>query len=757
MVQLVVEGVFLDLYQDDPIRLTLSIEDIEDGNVRSDYSKTFRVPATSNNNDFFHQAFEINGIDFDFTIKREASIYVDGILFRKGEIRLVKIYNTRDGANIDYECVFYGSIRSFSTSVGPGALCDLDLSGYSHSIAYTAVTKSWEAYPSGTTTSGLFNGDILYPLVNFGNTYSGITPNETLLHRGNGIHFTESNHPMLVNRFKPMIRAKVLFDKIFSDAGYTYTSDILSSTLFKKLYVSAWGDEASPTLAPLSNTALAGLNVTEYSFNGTSEKIQFNDDSQNLGLQHYDYGNNYSISNLEYTAPITGTYGAKLFMVVELPGAQELDHDWRLRIIKNVSGTETTLTEFEIDWNDVNNEFGGNGIVIKSGIWTGTLNSSNKIYAKIFNSGDTTINITALSYFQITDAPTGAVIYPQNEIDCNYKKIDFIKDILRKFRLVMSPDKNNPTKFNIVNWAEYIGSGEIYDWTEKLAVDKDFVSEPTFYQLNDRLIFEDQEDGDWLNKLNQDQFKERFGTLILDSGNDLLNGEKRYTTNFAPTPVTQIWNADELNNGMGNMIIPHMMVLEPEEGAVLFKPIKPKTRLLFYNGMKSVGINVSNEDDYYIQNDSGTAIAWRKYPMVSPYSDFPLSGTTLDLNWQREPGYVQFGLEGTQQGYSSYDLYWSSYINSLYNKWGRKVTAYFKLNSTDLQDFTFDDVVFVKNAYYYVTKISDVPIGQSEIVQVELIKLIGYTPPTTGFEPPELNLWNLDNDQWNLATQLWND
>jgi len=386
--------------------------------------------------------------------------------------------------------------------------------------------------------------------------------------------------------------------------------------------------------------------------------------------------------------------------------------------------------------------------------YTGTFTAGDKVYLTLTQSGDTGIAIQKTSFLEC-DAP--GQVYLPSLFDCDYKKIDFVKDLFRKFRLVISPDKNIPNRFNIEPWAEYIGTGTIYDWTDKLAVDKDFVFEPLFYGLTDRYIFTDTPDGDWMNQLNINQFKEPFGTQILDSSNELLNGETIITTNTAPTPVTQIWDADTANNGMANMIIPQLHTHEPEEGAVLFKPIKPKTRLLFYNGMKSVGTSVANEDDYYIRNDSAVAVAWRQYPMVSPYSDFPISATTLDISWQREPGYVQFGLDRFGFGTSVYSSYWSGYIDLLYNKWSRKVSAYFKLNSTDLQDFTFDDVIFVKNAYYYVVGIYEVPIGKSELVRVDLIKLINFTPPTDGFTPPEGNLWNLDTDLWNLATQLWDD
>ena len=72
--------VFLDLYDVEPIKLTLSIEDITNADASSVFSKQFKVPASRNNNEFFLNAFEIDGIDFDVTTKKPAEILVDGSL-----------------------------------------------------------------------------------------------------------------------------------------------------------------------------------------------------------------------------------------------------------------------------------------------------------------------------------------------------------------------------------------------------------------------------------------------------------------------------------------------------------------------------------------------------------------------------------------------------------------------------------------------------------------------------------------------------
>jgi len=100
------DAIFLDLYETQPIKLTLSVEDITTADATSVFSRTFKVPATRHNNEFFQNAFEIDGIDFDITIKKPAQILVDGAEFRVGHVRLQKIYANGDLDKIDYELLF---------------------------------------------------------------------------------------------------------------------------------------------------------------------------------------------------------------------------------------------------------------------------------------------------------------------------------------------------------------------------------------------------------------------------------------------------------------------------------------------------------------------------------------------------------------------------------------------------------------------------------------------------------------------------
>ena len=57
--QLVANDTILDLFQDEEILLNYNVADIKDiSKKNTNYSKTFRIPGTKNNNDFFNNIFE---------------------------------------------------------------------------------------------------------------------------------------------------------------------------------------------------------------------------------------------------------------------------------------------------------------------------------------------------------------------------------------------------------------------------------------------------------------------------------------------------------------------------------------------------------------------------------------------------------------------------------------------------------------------------------------------------------------------------
>ena len=702
---------WLDLYDSEPIKLTLSIEDITNADATSTYSKAFKVPGTRKNNEFFQQAFEINGVLFDVTVKKPATILVDGAEFRQGHVRLNKMIKNTELDRYDYELVFLGETRDFSSIIGDSQLCQLNMPDLIGGPSGTPLNRedivnSWQAFPQNASlTAGLHDGDIIYPLVDHGNTYADTgMPLQSEVRTTVGPlskPFTASATPLALNQMKPMIRAKRIWDQIFTNAGYTYTSTFIDSPRFHQMYVSAFGNVAEP--------AYDAASASEYNF--SAAELANNGNQQGVGIQEandVEVDPSNAWNGFQYVAPATGTYtftGSTYFW-----GYNEIQSSWP-PAFDPVFGVLQVLV---------------NGVAVASGnyannsttniTWTGNLNTGDIVNFSI-NAPDNVTFLAAINQsFACTNSPGN--INPSSLLECTYKQIDFIKDILLMFRLVLSPDPNNPRNFIVEPWQTYINSGQLYDWSSKLVEEKDVVVEPVFFTQSDQITFTQPTDGDYINIYQMQSYKHNWGWLQFDSGNELLKGSREIkVTGIANTPFTQI----EGQASTSSWIVPQLHVHGTDDGPARHLPIKPKTRLMFYNGLKATPAA------WYMVNTSPI----NDYPLVSQYEAWPITPASLNLGFSNDIQYwgdditsANYNLNGT----TLYDSYWSRYINSLYNKYSRRVTAYFVLNNIDLNTFSFDDTIFVNGVYYIPEKIVDVQIGAYTEVQVQLLTANDFVP-----------------------------
>ena len=723
--ELVISDYFLDLYETSPLKVSMSVEDLQ-AKTTSAFSRPFRVPANEHNAKFFKTAFMVEGNDFDVTIKKPAEILVDGAQFQSGHIRLQKIFTNAVTGKIDYEILFLGETRDFASALGDASMCDLVMNDLSHTFSLSSIEDSWLAYPdtpgaSGTT--GLVSGNVLYPLIDFGNNYDNNgTPTESRISTdqsiaGHAFIAQGGGHPIEINRFKPMIRAKRLWDAIFDAAGFTYTSDFIGTTgnntdvgIFKQLYVSAFGNDQAITV----DETLGSADNFQASCIGNSCQRGCGDHGV-FNVEINDPGNNYDPVTSIYTAPAAGDY--TFFSRIEAlgvsgQGSSDRNSEFKSFFESALPGgssffplpdTETTCTAF--------------GLIENTR--TVTLVAGEQVRVGVTCCDDQETPYESLR-FECTSSP-GAAFNPTPFLDCEYKQIDFIKDVLTSFRMVMQPNPAKDRDFIVEPWINFHSGGEVLDWSDKLINDKDMVIEPLFYSQTEEIDFNLEEDTDLVAEYHRKVYKENYGYLEFDANNELLKGKREIKVNYAPTPLTVIQG--EPNNS--EWVLPRLCSNETEE-TVQFLPIKAKTRFLFYNGTKIT--NPTNTYTWYVTGGSFTY-----YPVVSPISGQAIgnpSPTNVILQWYNDVTYYTPGPTTKWEGTTMYETYWSSYIQSLYATYARKVTAYFTLNYLDLYDFTFDKVIFVNGSYYTVSKITDAPVGEKAAVKVELIKELLYAPPT---------------------------
>ena len=206
--------VALDLHVAEPIKLDLSVANInQPTDTNSVFSRTFKVPHTSVNGPYFEGVFNVNSLNFDASIKADAYILDNGIFFENGNIRLNAIYTNSEDNSVQYEITFYGSTSDFGSKIGGGFLNEVDLNMYNHNKDYANITASW-------TTPGIFNGDVVYGLIEWGYAYNdknqpsiptlsaNFTPSGTPGTPAPSGSFTNSAYKYKLTQWKPQIDRK---------------------------------------------------------------------------------------------------------------------------------------------------------------------------------------------------------------------------------------------------------------------------------------------------------------------------------------------------------------------------------------------------------------------------------------------------------------------------------------------------------------------------------------------------------------------
>jgi hypothetical protein len=235
-VRLVCGGYSVDLPTDFGIQINKSIADIREPESRSsDWTKTFTLPGTKTNNKLFTHLFDLNlsirnttstnfSPDFNPNLKADALLTVDEVTQIEGFIRLLSI-KVNDLNQIEYECSMHGELADLFAKISDAKLEELDFTEYNHVLNATNIFNSWDTSII-KNSSGYVNFSGGAP-IGEGYVYGWVDP---------GIY---ADYKKLdLNDVTPYIYAKTVVDKIFSGAGYTYSSGSFFNTAqFKRLVV----------------------------------------------------------------------------------------------------------------------------------------------------------------------------------------------------------------------------------------------------------------------------------------------------------------------------------------------------------------------------------------------------------------------------------------------------------------------------------------------------------------------------------------
>jgi hypothetical protein len=220
-VQVYIEGLKIELFEDEQINVTSSVQNINDiSKVFTDFSQSFTVPASTVNNEIFQHFYQTD-VDstIDHNIRRNALIEIDLTTFRRGKIQIEKA-NVKNGMPENYQLTFYGEIRTLKDLFGEDKLNQLDFNAlefaYNGTNVYNRITDIATDY------------DVRYPL---------IASNRLWTYHHGSEDITTNSHAIRYDELFPAVKINKIFGEIENKYGVTFTGTFLTDPRFTQCFL----------------------------------------------------------------------------------------------------------------------------------------------------------------------------------------------------------------------------------------------------------------------------------------------------------------------------------------------------------------------------------------------------------------------------------------------------------------------------------------------------------------------------------------
>ena len=220
-VQVYIEGLKIELFEDEQINVTSSVQNINDiSKVFTDFSQSFTVPASTVNNEIFQHFYQtdVDGT-IDHNIRRNALIEIDLTTFRRGKISIEKA-NIKNNHAENYQLTFYGEIRTLKDLFGEDKLNQLDLTSLEFAFTGTQIYNR--------ITDLATDYDIRYPL---------IASNRVWEYRQGTENVAQNAHAIQYDELFPAVKISKLFEAIENDYGVTFTGTFLTDPRFNQVFL----------------------------------------------------------------------------------------------------------------------------------------------------------------------------------------------------------------------------------------------------------------------------------------------------------------------------------------------------------------------------------------------------------------------------------------------------------------------------------------------------------------------------------------
>ena len=727
--------VIVDLYENEEIPLTLSVDDFKNAAEKTQsYSKDFNLPATKRNNQVFGHIFEItrsvgNPPDFNPLVFTRAVLKQDGFILFDGALRLIDIQD-RNG-EISYNVNLYAQTIALATILKNRTFANIDFSELEHAYQKDNIKASAnnsdglqlnndlsaDSYAKSNSLADDHTNVLKYPFVDW--TGNWLIGDGSATGNAGNVGFPEFSQ--LEDIYRPWLQIKYLLDRVFSEAGYTYTCDLFDTADFKRLFMDFnWGGQTVPALIDDTNFTANRINGTNISVSATPSNIEY-----------YPAGFTGGSSGTggDVTSQVPSTYSTTNFRIEETVNATRYVIKARTRGLVSGTGSSKITTRFKHTVSATSQTFYYNTQV--STISTGsTFNRSNNVDV-IINSGDT----LALEILEITNFGSPTVIY--SRATCTWtvssgtitsahllnlrgdlNQWNFVSGILKMFNLVTLQDPTNAANIIIKTYNDAFTPATLgttledrsitHDWTDK--VDLKDVKLTPLTDLAARTVFRfEEDDSDYIFKVYKRSTQGfLYGSKVFNETNlTLLEGQEE----IVASPFAATLNKPIMSQ-FGEFIVPTIYSMGSDG---VGEPFDNLPRICYQVTTDSAAYDISQFGyTFYIPAQNGLSSEnSTKYLLFSHLEDLQtIPGTTFDYNFG-ECQYIQG--QGVTVTDNLFNEFWSTYYYELYNPDTKTMTLKVNLTAADIATFDFTKYVMIKNRSFRVNRIDYKPKDLSTV------------------------------------------
>ena len=749
MVRIQLATGYLDVKEGTAFPLNFQVGDIRDISKRQgNYSKTITLTGSKNNNNLLNHYYDVNIVEGTFNINAltTGSVIQDGIPIMEDvsiQLTSVKKAQMTDGyeEHVEYEVLIKDSKADFFTAIANKDLTDIDFSDLNHTYDALNVVSRF--------ANTVVDGFKYFLPANSGYTYN-------------------------TQEFKPAIFAKVYFDRIFADAGFTYDWPTIAYDRFDKLFIPYNGgvdnfdyndylvraEKTTPTTINGTNnwfgvfniaTATTKINITNWTELEDPQNI-FNDVTgvystpfiiSTLNAQQYDY----SIT-INYQLQIVNSTGGTIYGSAGGFGPGAVFYQPKIAV--QAAGQPLILSN----------------LYTNSTPPVGLSGAANAVQCPLTLPAATTTILTSsaqttipLSYPLLNNLSLATIGIQVGQIPLTvtssgltsnrqWRRISATGPLVNPLQITLRAVITNIQISIVPNSTVYAigGTIDVNDYVPKKIKQSDFIKgifnmynlyaqvdsvQPNKLLLQNRDDFYDSGvEVDWTDKLAKDQEQELSFLPELTAKKVILT----YAADKDAPNVTYT-NATSDIYGQAEVVFDNEYVKEVETKPILFSPT-PVIKTLFgaFVPMIAGSAPETNIRILYDKTTTTTPLATcgqfsildyqsvgqsnlTSYPLVGHFDD-PLT-PSFDINFAICDFYYYQPFNLTDN--NLYNRYWRRTMGQINN--GKMLIANFDLKENDIQALRLNDKIRIDNSWWNINKVIDYDANARKLTRVELISI----------------------------------